>query len=277
MPKEEYDDRQKHAEKEDRYRRKGEHVEDRRREGSSRSHQSKRRSDDEYERARHGRRRSTERDAVIASSSRRDKEEIESRSAAQRRSRSPDFERDRARERQSYDRRHRENSSRSNGEHEEQQRQQQVEPNFEASGLLAKESNNKNGVALKYAEPPEARKAKKKWRLYVFKDGKEIDVLHISRQSCYLMGRDRAVADIPIDHPSISKQHAVIQFRNIRERNEFGDEKQSVKPFLLDLESANGCLVNDAEVPPSRYYEMRNGDTLKLGGSQREYVLLAEE
>ena len=56
-----------------------------------------------------------------------------------------------------------------------------------------------------------------------------LDVLHISRQSCYLMGRDRAVADIPIDHTSISKQHAVIQFRKIRERNEFGDEKQSIK------------------------------------------------
>lgn len=55
------------------------------------------------------------------------------------------------------------------------------------------------------------------------------DILHISRQSCYLMGRDRAVADIPIDHPSISKQHAVIQFRSIRERNEYGDEKHSVK------------------------------------------------
>lgn len=56
-----------------------------------------------------------------------------------------------------------------------------------------------------------------------------LDVLHISRQSCYLLGRDRAVADIPIDHPSISKQHAVIQFRNIREKNEYGDEKQAVK------------------------------------------------
>lgn len=49
------------------------------------------------------------------------------------------------------------------------------------------------------------------------------------------------------------------------------------RPFLIDLNSANGCLINDAEVPPSRYYEMRNGDTLRLGGSQREYVLLAED
>lgn len=40
-------------------------------------------------------------------------------------------------------------------------------------------------------------------------------VLHIHRQSGYLLGRDRKVADIPIDHPSCSKQHAVLQFRSV--------------------------------------------------------------
>lgn len=136
-------------------------------------------------------------------------------------------------------------------------------------------------------------------RVELASSSRTADILHISRQSCYLLGRDRAVADIPIEHPSISKQHAVIQFRNIRERNEYGDEKQSTKcvqrkgrctalaysqlchathrPFLIDLDSANGCVVNGTEVPPSRFYEIKNGDTLKLGGSLREYVLLAED
>lgn len=96
-----------------------------------------------------------------------------------------------------------------------------------------------------------------------------------------------------MDHPSISKQHAVIQYRFTSERNEFGDEKQSIRyvlivgnsrdihtfqrPFLIDLESANGCTVNREEVPSSRYFELRNGDTIRFGGSQREYVLLLEE
>ena len=40
-------------------------------------------------------------------------------------------------------------------------------------------------------------------------------VLHIHRQSGYLLGRDRKVADIPVDHPSCSKQHAVLQFRSV--------------------------------------------------------------
>jgi smad nuclear-interacting protein 1 len=38
-----------------------------------------------------------------------------------------------------------------------------------------------------------------------------VDLLHINRQSAYLTGRDKAVVDIPLDHPSCSKQHAVIQ------------------------------------------------------------------
>lgn len=37
------------------------------------------------------------------------------------------------------------------------------------------------------------------------------DVLHISRQSAYLVGRDKSVVDIYVEHPSCSKQHAAIQ------------------------------------------------------------------
>lgn len=37
------------------------------------------------------------------------------------------------------------------------------------------------------------------------------------------------VTDIPIAHPSCSKQHAVIQFRQITEKNEYGEATTSVK------------------------------------------------
>ena len=40
---------------------------------------------------------------------------------------------------------------------------------MELSGALAADTNTVNGTLVKYAEPPEARKPKKKWRLYVFK------------------------------------------------------------------------------------------------------------
>lgn len=101
-------------------------------------------------------------------------------------------------------------------------------------------------------------------------------MLVLGRQSCYLIGRDRVVVDIATEHPSISKQHAVIQFRLVTKRNEFGDESRSIKPFLIDLNSANGTSVNAAAIPKSRYYELRHGDTCRFGGSTREYVLLDE-
>lgn len=118
-------------------------------------------------------------------------------------------------------------------------------PNFERSGLLAAESNNVGGVALKYHEPPEARKAKRPWRLYVFKGGEQVDMKHVSLQSCHLFGRDRTVVDVPLDHPSCSKQHAALQFRLVVERNEFGDAKRTVRYVsFCFLWNEDGAMVD---------------------------------
>jgi smad nuclear-interacting protein 1 len=119
-----------------------------------------------------------------------------------------------------------------------------AKPNFAPSGLLAAETNtvkavNGDSTVLKYNEPPEARKPVLGWRLYVFKGSEQVgkcsyrftmfyssgvdflwsscepELLHIHRQSAYLIGRDRLVADIAVDHPSCSKQHAAIQCAGI--------------------------------------------------------------
>ncbi|KAI8969627.1 SMAD/FHA domain-containing protein [Trametes punicea] len=157
-----------------------------------------------------------------------------------------------------------------------------AKPNFAPSGLLAAETKtvkraDGTNTVLKYHEPPEARKPSVGWRLYVFKGKEQVDLLHIHRQSAYLIGRDRAVVDIAVEHPSCSKQHAVIQYRQVQEKNEFGDVKSAVKPFIIDLESTNGTIVNDETIPTSRYYELMVGDVIKFGESTREYVLLSED
>jgi smad nuclear-interacting protein 1 len=150
------------------------------------------------------------------------------------------------------------------------------------SGLLAAETNTVKAVdgtstVLKYNEPPEARKPVLGWRLYVFKDAEQVELLHIHRQSAYLIGRDRLVADIAVDHPSCSKQHAAIQYRHVQEKDEFGTSKGVIKPFVIDLESTNKTFVNDEAIPPARYYELIAGDVIKFGLSTREYVILHEE
>jgi len=129
---------------------------------------------------------------------------------------------------------------------------------------------------LKYHEPPEARKAspRDEWKLFIFKGQDIVDTIDLNTRSCWLIGRESAVVDLPAEHPSISKQHAVIQFRHTEKRNEFGDKIGRVKPYLIDLESANGTMLNGDKVPESRYLELRNKDMVQFGSSTREYVLM---
>ncbi|EFQ31781.1 FHA domain-containing protein [Colletotrichum graminicola] len=154
-------------------------------------------------------------------------------------------------------------------------------PNLRTTGLLAAASNSVQqadgtSIVLKYHEPAEARKpaAKDQWRLFVFKGADIVDTVDLSARSCWLVGREAAVVDLAAEHPSISKQHAVIQFRHVEKRNEFGDRIGKVKPYLIDLESANGTVLNGDKIADSRYYELRDKDMIKLGHSTREYVLM---
>ena len=51
-------------------------------------------------------------------------------------------------------------------------------------------------------------------RLNVYYDISDLtEPLYVHRMTCYLFGRERKVADVPTDHPSCSKQHAVLQYR----------------------------------------------------------------
>lgn len=161
---------------------------------------------------------------------------------------------------------------------EEQEKQK---PNFAPTGLLAAASNSVTqadgtAIALKYHEPSEARKPPPRddWKLFVFKGPEILETIDLSLRTCWLVGREVAVVDLPAEHPSVSKQHAVIQFRFIEKKNEFGDKTGRVRPYLIDLESANGTVLNKDAVPASRYLELRDKDMIQFGHSTREYVLM---
>lgn len=154
-------------------------------------------------------------------------------------------------------------------------------PNFGNTGHLAAASNSitqadGTTVTLKYHEPPEARKPppRDQWKLFVFKGNDVVDTIDLNNRSCWLVGRETAVVDLLAEHPSISKQHAVVQFRYTEKRNEYGDKIGKVKPYLIDLESANGTELNGSKVPDRRYLELRPKDVVKFGSSTREYVVM---
>ena len=153
--------------------------------------------------------------------------------------------------------------------------------NYATTGKLAEETNKVNGVVLKWAEPPDAAKPTRKWRLYVFKGKESLEPYHIHRQSGYLLGRERRVCDIPLDHPSCSSQHAVIQYRMTEKQQRVpgGGDKLTrlVRPYVMDLGSTNGTYVNGSRIEAERYMELLEKDVVRFGYSSREYVLLHAE
>jgi smad nuclear-interacting protein 1 len=150
------------------------------------------------------------------------------------------------------------------------------QPNYATTGKLADESNKVNGVVLKWSEPPDAAKPTKRWRLYVFKGKEALEPYHIHRQSAYLLGRERKVADIPLDHPSCSSQHAVLQYR-MTEKQEAERATRLIRPYVMDLNSTNGTYVNSKRIEPQRYLELLEKDVIRFGYSSREFVLLHAE
>ncbi|EMP34870.1 Smad nuclear-interacting protein 1, partial [Chelonia mydas] len=151
------------------------------------------------------------------------------------------------------------------GENKDKDPTNKEKPSFELSGALLEDSNTFRGVVIKYSEPPEARIPKKRWRLYPFKNDEVLPVMYIHRQSAYLLGRHRRIADIPIDHPSCSKQHAVFQYRLVEYTRADGTVGRRVKPYIIDLGSGNGTFLNNQRIEPQRYYELKEKDVLKFG------------
>lgn len=92
-----------------------------------------------------------------------------------------------------------------------------------------------------------------------------------------MFGRERKAADIPIDHPSCSKQHAVIQYRLTKKKDADGLLNEAIRPYLMDLGSTNGTFVNGDRIESQKYYELLEKDLIKFGNSSREYILLQEK
>lgn len=92
--------------------------------------------------------------------------------------------------------------------------EEKEQPNYTPSGILAEnQRQTASGVILKYSAPPESRPPTTAFRLVVFKKEEHIETHSLDRLESYLIGRDSAVCDILLDNPSLSKQHAVIQYR----------------------------------------------------------------
>lgn len=123
----------------------------------------------------------------------------------------------------------------------------------------------------------------------VLKGGQIVEsVNNLQNRAYWTIGKIQT-NDIVMAHPTISRYHAVLQYRpnvvnNDDDSGEDDDEKSGKsdgaeqKPkvdkgwYLYDLSSTHGSFVNKMKVPPKTYIRIRVGYMLKFGASTRNYI-----
>ena len=104
------------------------------------------------------------------------------------------------------------------------------------------------------------------YSLEVLKNGCIISNIDLTSKPFHVFGR-LPNCDVSLEHPSVSRYHAVIQYKT-------SDSSNSEKGFYIyDLGSTHGTTVNKSRIEPKRYYRLRVGYVFKFGGSSRLFIL----
>lgn len=124
---------------------------------------------------------------------------------------------------------------------------------------------------LPYTEPPWGGEAPDlPYALEILKNGTIVDKVPLTHRSYFVVGR-LPVCDVSLEHPSISRYHAVIQYRGQAGEGESVGEDRGF--YVHDLGSTHGTVVNKNKIPPQTYIRLRVGHVLKFGGSTRLFIL----
>ena len=129
------------------------------------------------------------------------------------------------------------------------------------------------------SEPPRDQA----FSLSVIKNGTIIDELDLSGKAYLVFGR-LPNCDVQLEHPSISRYHAVLQYRPASQDKMEGEGESenhtvfSTNPhepgyYVYDLGSTHGTYLNKSRLDQRCYYRVRVGQMLKFGGSSRLFLL----
>ncbi|GAB0094141.1 kanadaptin [Sergentomyia squamirostris] len=148
----------------------------------------------------------------------------------------------------------------------------------------AEEKPGVPAIECPYVEPKWSGKPpdEENFSFEVLKTGTIIEVVeNLENKAFWIFGR-LPQCDIPMAHPTISRYHAVLQYRpedekstEDSEENEEMPKKKKPEPgwYLYDLTSTHGTFINKQRVPPKTYIRVRVGHIIKLGGSTRQFIL----
>ncbi|KAJ2227430.1 hypothetical protein H4R99_008099 [Coemansia sp. RSA 1722] len=114
---------------------------------------------------------------------------------------------------------------------------------------------------LKYTPPKDASVPKYRYTLEVIKDGQVIEEHDIGLDKTFFTFGRLPICDFPMEHGSISRYHAVLQFTD------------SGSAYIYDLSSSHGTLVNKTPVNAGAPRKIQIGDQIRFGVSSRIWVM----
>lgn len=141
-------------------------------------------------------------------------------------------------------------------------------PTEEPSTAKESEKDTAEKKSLPYKEPSWSGPPDLTYKFEVLKSGVILETIDLSKKNYYVVGRSPN-CDISMAHPSISRYHAIIQYRAV------GDEKNGKGMYVYDLESTHGTYWNGSRIRSKTYVRIQGGHMIKFGGSQRKFILQA--
>ncbi|KAK4712334.1 hypothetical protein R3W88_006847 [Solanum pinnatisectum] len=122
-----------------------------------------------------------------------------------------------------------------------------------------KKQEQRSAASVPYTIPTWSGRPCHQFYLEVLKDGSIIDKFDVHKKGAYMFGRVD-LCDFVLEHPTISRFHAVLQFKGN------GDA------YVYDLGSTHGTFINKKEVKKRVFVELHVGDVLRFGQSSRLYI-----
>ncbi|CAN4082748.1 unnamed protein product [Withania somnifera] len=122
-----------------------------------------------------------------------------------------------------------------------------------------KKQDQRSAASVPYTIPTWSGRPCHQFYLEVLKDGSIIDKFDVHKKGEYMFGRVD-LCDFVLEHPTISRFHAVLQFKGN------GDA------YVYDLGSTHGTFINKKEVKKRVFVELHVGDVLRFGHSSRLYI-----